>query len=81
VHPSFDALSALDTAAALGCAALHPHHSQVSAELVQRAHALDVAIVTWTVNDAGDLETVVEAGVDVVITDYVADILAHLGRA
>jgi glycerophosphoryl diester phosphodiesterase len=80
VHPALDALTALDTVKDLGCVALNPHHSQVSAELVSRAHALDVAVVTWTVNSPADLENVVGAEVDVVITDSVADTLAHLGR-
>ncbi len=39
-----------------------------------------LAVVTWTVNSPDDLDAVVEAGVDVVITDSVADTLAHLGR-
>ncbi len=39
-----------------------------------------MAIVTWTVNDPDDLDAVVAAGVDVVITDRVTDTLAHLGR-
>ena len=81
VHPALDASSLLETAAALGCAALHPHHSQVSAELVHRAHTLDLAVFTWTVNAPGDLDAVVEAGVDGLITDDVAPALAHLGRA
>jgi glycerophosphoryl diester phosphodiesterase len=80
VHPSFDALSALDTAGDLGCVALNPHHSQASAELVGRAHSLDLAVVTWTVNNIDDLDALVEAGVDVVITDSVPDTLAHLRR-
>jgi len=80
VHPALDPLSALDTAAGLGCAALHPHHSQVSPELVGRAHGLGVAVATWTVNSPDDLDAVVEAGVDVVITDSVVDTLTHLGR-
>jgi len=80
VHPALDALDALDTAQRLGCGALHPHHSQVSAGLVDEAHALGLAVVTWTVNSPADLDSVVEAGVDVVITDSVVDTLAHLGR-
>jgi glycerophosphoryl diester phosphodiesterase len=52
----------------------------VTTELVRRAHGLGVAVVTWTVNDPGDLDAVVEAGVDAVITDRVAETLAHLGR-
>lgn len=79
VHPAFDALAALDRAVGLGCAALHPHHSQVSPDLVERAHGLDVAVVTWTVNSPADLDAVVGAGADAVITDSVAETLAHLG--
>jgi glycerophosphoryl diester phosphodiesterase len=37
-------------------------------------------VVTWTVNNIDDLDAVVEAGVDVVITDSVPDTLAHLRR-
>jgi glycerophosphoryl diester phosphodiesterase len=80
VHPALDALSMLDTCVGLGCVAFNPHHSQVVAELVGRAHALDVAVVTWTVNSRDELDRVVDAGVDAVITDSVADTLAHLGR-
>jgi len=80
VHPALDASSALDTALHLGCVALHPHHSQVSGELVARAHGLGLAVVTWTVNSPGDLDAAVGAGVDAVITDSVLDTLTHLGR-
>ena len=37
-------------------------------------------MATWTVNSPEDIDAVVEAGVDVVITDSVTDTLAHLGR-
>ncbi len=80
VHPALDAWGALDTAVALGCAALNPHHTQVSAALVGRAHEQGLAIATWTVNSLDDLDAVVEAGVDMVITDTVTNTLAHLGR-
>jgi glycerophosphoryl diester phosphodiesterase len=80
VHPALDASSMLETAVGLGCAALHPHHSQVTPELVQRAHGLDLAVFTWTVNEPEELDAVVAAGVDGLITDEVAHTLAHLGR-
>jgi glycerophosphoryl diester phosphodiesterase len=80
VHPALDALAALDTAETLGCVALHPHHSQVDAALVERAHGRGLAVATWTVNSPEEIDAVVDAGVDVVITDSVADTLAHLGR-
>jgi glycerophosphoryl diester phosphodiesterase len=80
VHPAFDAGAALSAAAGLGCMAIHPHHSQVDADLVRAAHDLGLAVLTWTVNGPHDLDAVVGAGVDAVITDAVADTLAHLGR-
>jgi glycerophosphoryl diester phosphodiesterase len=80
VHPALDASYALDAAAELGCVALHPHHSRVSPELVDRAHHLGLAVVTWTVNNPDDLDVSVGAGVDAVITDSVVDTLTHLGR-
>jgi glycerophosphoryl diester phosphodiesterase len=80
VHPALDALAALETAIELECVAVHPHHSRVSGELVDRAHGLGLAVVTWTVNSPDEIDAVLDAGVDVVITDSVADTLAHLGR-
>jgi glycerophosphoryl diester phosphodiesterase len=80
VHPALDPLAALDRAVDLGCVAVNPHHSQVNAELVGRSHALGLAVVAWTVNTPDELDGVVDAGADVVITDSVADTLAHLGR-
>jgi len=78
VHPALDAGPALDTAVALGCAALHPHHRQVDGDLVAKAHDLGLAVVTWTVNETEDLDAVVGAEVDAVITDRVGETLAHL---
>jgi glycerophosphoryl diester phosphodiesterase len=80
VHPALDVLGALETATELGCAALHPHHSRVSAELVDRAHGLGLAVATWTVNSPDEIDAVIDAGVDVVITDSVTATLVHLGR-
>jgi len=80
VHPALDAFGALETATDLGCVAVHPHHTQVSTELVDRAHGLGLAVATWTVNRPEEIAAAAAAGVDVVITDSVTDTLAHLGR-
>jgi glycerophosphoryl diester phosphodiesterase len=80
VHPALDAPSALETAAELRCVALNPHHSQVTGELVGRAHEGGLAVMTWTVNAPEDLDAAVECGVDAVITDDVVGTLAHLER-
>ena len=80
IHPSLEAESALDVAAGMGCVALHPHYVQVTEALVSRAHDLGLAVVTWTVNEVSDLEKVVGAGVDGVITDQVERVLGALDR-
>jgi glycerophosphoryl diester phosphodiesterase len=79
VHPSLDPEAVLDDARQLGCVAIHPHHSTARPELVRQSHELGLAVVVWTVNDPRDLDAVVRAEVDVVITDRVADTVAHLG--
>ncbi|MPV38903.1 glycerophosphodiester phosphodiesterase family protein [Georgenia subflava] len=47
---------------------------------VERAHAAGLAVVPWTVNDEADLELVVGAGVDGVITDYPDRAVRAAGR-
>jgi glycerophosphoryl diester phosphodiesterase len=41
----------------------------VTRELVDRAHAADLHVVTWTVNDADKMRAAIEAGVDGIMTD------------
>ena len=41
----------------------------VNREIVDRAHESDLHVVTWTVNDAGEMRNVIEAGVDGIMTD------------
>lgn len=45
------------------------HHSVVTGAAVDRAHAHGAAVLTWTVDESGDLERVLAAGVDGVITN------------
>ncbi len=80
VHPSLDASEAADRALSIGCAALHPFHTQVTPALVALVHGMGMSVATWTVNEGHDVEAVAAAGVDVVITDRVTDALAALGR-
>ena len=47
-----------------------PEFSDVTVELVQEAHELDLVVCAWTVNEIEDLENMVDAGVDGIITDY-----------
>jgi glycerophosphoryl diester phosphodiesterase len=80
VHPSLDALQAVDQAVSIGCAALHPFHAQVDAELVDRVHGLGMGVLTWTVNDPVEVAAVAAAGVDGVISDRVTEARAALRR-
>lgn len=50
--------------------AIHPHHSQVTAELVKNAHAKGWKVNTWTVNDLETARRLLEIGVDGLIGDY-----------
>lgn len=55
-----------------------PHYSLVTREKVQRAHQAGLPVVPWTANRAADWAWLVEAGVDGIITDYPAELLAWL---
>lgn len=47
-----------------------PFHKRVDRRLVGRAHSDGAAVVPWTVNDPRRLRTLLENGVDGIITDY-----------
>ena len=49
-------------------------------DLVRRAHDRGHRIYVWTVNEPADIGLVVDLGVDGIITDRPADVLATLGR-
>jgi glycerophosphoryl diester phosphodiesterase len=48
---------------------------------VERAHTLGNQVYVWTVNEPTEVELVCDLGVDAVITDRPADVLARLNRA
>lgn len=52
-----------------GAGALMLEHHLATARAVAAAHALDVAVLTWTVDTPADLQRVVAAGADGVITN------------
>ncbi len=58
-------------AKSLGMDALHPHFSelQINGECAQ-AHALGIEVNPWTVNEEGDLQMVIAAGANRIITNY-----------
>ena len=65
----------------LGCRALHPHASLVTAALVDHAHRVGLAVAAWTVNGAAAVAAMADLGVDTVITDDVAGAVAALAGA
>jgi glycerophosphoryl diester phosphodiesterase len=71
--------SGLAAAAEAGFGAVHPFVASVDTDLVDRAHAMGLAVNVWTVNAPEDLRALVAAGVDTVITDRLREALAIAG--
>jgi glycerophosphoryl diester phosphodiesterase len=66
----------------VGASILSPAYSLVDKPLVDRAHALGLRVIPWTVDDAGDMRAQIADGVDGIITNYPATlrtVLAELG--
>ena len=80
VHPLVEARTLLQLALDLGCSALHPHESQVTAGLVTAAHEAGLQVSAWTVNGSSRVRLMKEAGVDSIVTDDVAGTSRELGR-
>ena len=63
-----------------GHQALHPHHAFVTPELVELAHAEEVAVNTWTCDDPDRIAWLAEVGVDGIVTNAPDVALTVLGR-
>jgi glycerophosphoryl diester phosphodiesterase len=63
----------LEQTAEGGHVSLHPHHSAVSPELVQRAHELGLAVNCWTCNDLDRICWLADIGTDGIFTDVPAE--------
>ena len=79
-----DPVAALAVVTAHGHRALHPDaHSLaggLAADAVADAHAQDIEVNVWTVNDPDEIVRLADAGVDAVITDVPDVALRALGR-
>lgn len=53
----------------LGARQLCPRANLITRELVDRAHAADLQVVAWTVNDPGQMRSLIQTGVDGIMTD------------
>lgn len=64
--------------AAGGTPMVSPNYNVVTREQVEKAHAAGLKVVAWTANTAEVWDKLVEAGVDGIITDDPAAVIAHL---
>lgn len=67
---------------ALGARVWSPWHVNLTAAALREAHALGLAVVTWTVNEPARMEALLDLGVDGLITDYpdrLRDVLSRRG--
>jgi glycerophosphoryl diester phosphodiesterase len=72
---------AVRKAVEMGARQLLPRADHVTAELLKEAHASDLKVVTWTVNEPEQAAALVAAGVDGIITDYPREMIALLACA
>lgn len=55
---------------AAGCAVWSPFFGDASAERIAEAKRLGLKVVAWTVNEAADMASLIDRGVDGIISDY-----------
>jgi len=80
VIPSSDPGTAVDGAVRLGCAAVHLPVGLATPAGVAVAHDAGLAVAAWTVVDSAALTSVLEAGVDTIVTDDVAMVRRRLDQ-
>ncbi len=61
-----------------GAQIVSPEHHLATPERVKEAHAAGIQVVPWTANTPADWDRLIAAGVDAIITDDPAALLAHL---
>ena len=57
---------------------ISPHYQLVTKEKVAAAHAAGLQVVAWTANTPADWDRLIGAGVDAIITDDPAQLIAYL---
>ena len=63
-----------------GATIASPEYRLVTPEQVKAAHAAKLQVVPWTANEHADWDRLIAAGVDAIITDDPAGLIAHLRR-
>jgi glycerophosphoryl diester phosphodiesterase len=59
---------------------ISPHFSLVTDAKVSSAHAAGLQVVPWTVNAPSEWDRLIAAGVDAIISDDPAELIAYLGK-
>jgi len=67
--PRYDQVKACETVVERGHRALHPHHSGVTAAVVDAARRHGIALNTWTVDDPAEMARLAALGVDAIVTN------------
>jgi glycerophosphoryl diester phosphodiesterase len=57
-------------AVGVGARQLCPRWDLVTRDLVEQAHQADLQVVTWTLDEAGQMRAAIDAGVDGIMTDF-----------
>lgn len=68
---------ALQEATRLSACNIHPPTLSASADLVAQAHAEGRQVWVWTANEASDIDRLVAAGVDAIMSDYPDRVVAR----
>ena len=74
-------VDAVAAATSGGHSVVAPWHGLVSAAAVEAAHDAGLRVATWTVNQPADIARVISAGVDMIIGNDPADIVAGIAAA
>jgi glycerophosphoryl diester phosphodiesterase len=72
--------SFVEIAREAGLSIVSPEYRLVTAEEVRAAHAAGLSVVPWTANDPADWDRLIGPGVDAIITDDPAALIAHLRK-
>jgi glycerophosphoryl diester phosphodiesterase len=78
-EPDYDA-TLIETTKRLGAVAIGLDHCATDAAIVDAAHAADLAVFLWTVNEPDDVGRAVSLGVDGIITDWPSRVRGLLAR-
>ncbi len=70
----------VDAAWEVGARQLAPRADVLTPELVEKAHASGLQVVTWTVNEPADMRKAIATGVDGIMTDYPDRLVAVLAE-